>query len=382
MAQKKCIGLVYKYDEAWIGGTYYVENIIKALNQLDDSHKPFIYLFTEDKGNFDRVKSATAYPYMTYHSLKVQFNLLERMVNRMGRFLGVKAVFNSIKVIHKISFIYPNPKEFIFQHIDINKRIFWIPDFQDVHLPQYFTESEKIDRENWYDYLASKTRKIVFSSSQVLSDFEHLYPTSTVKTSLLPFAVTSSQEVYSEERVVATKEKYDIRSSFFICSNQLWAHKNHKVILEAAKLLNEEDKNIKILISGKEEDYRNPNFPQELKNLVPEFGIEEEVTFLGFIPKVDLEILVQEARGIIQPSLFEGWNTSIEEGKAKGKFIIASNIAVHREQLLGYHNSITFNPSSPNELKNILIDMSVQNENCYDYSENIKSFANSILKLG
>ena len=36
---------------------------------------------------------------------------------------------------------------------------------------------------------------------------------------------------------------------------------------------------------------------------------------------------------IIQPSLFEGWSTVVEDARALGRPIIASDIPVHREQL-------------------------------------------------
>jgi len=35
---------------------------------------------------------------------------------------------------------------------------------------------------------------------------------------------------------------------------------------------------------------------------------------------------------LINPSLFEGWSTTVEEAKALGKHIILSDIPVHREQ--------------------------------------------------
>jgi hypothetical protein len=36
---------------------------------------------------------------------------------------------------------------------------------------------------------------------------------------------------------------------------------------------------------------------------------------------------------VIQPSLCEGWSTVIEDAKALGRHVLASDIAVHREQL-------------------------------------------------
>ena len=42
---------------------------------------------------------------------------------------------------------------------------------------------------------------------------------------------------------------------------------------------------------------------------------------------------MRRAVAVIQPSLCEGWSTSIEDAKALGRHVMASDIAVHREQL-------------------------------------------------
>ena len=50
------------------------------------------------------------------------------------------------------------------------------------------------------------------------------------------------------------------------------------------------------------------------------------------IPKNDVSKLIYKSKAVINPSLFEGWNTSVEEAQNTKKKIILSDIAVHREQ--------------------------------------------------
>jgi glycosyltransferase involved in cell wall biosynthesis len=54
---------------------------------------------------------------------------------------------------------------------------------------------------------------------------------------------------------------------------------------------------------------------------------------------------------MINPSYFEGWSTTVEEGKSFSKRLILSDINVHREQS---PNSLFFNPNSPEELANCI----------------------------
>jgi len=46
----------------------------------------------------------------------------------------------------------------------------------------------------------------------------------------------------------------------------------------------------------------------------------------------DVAPLMLYSQAIINPSLFEGWNTAVEEAKTMGKMVVLSDIAVHKEQ--------------------------------------------------
>ena len=44
MVKRKRVGLVYSYDENWVAGSYYIMNIIHALNTIGENLKPEIIL--------------------------------------------------------------------------------------------------------------------------------------------------------------------------------------------------------------------------------------------------------------------------------------------------------------------------------------------------
>ncbi len=70
-----------------------------------------------------------------------------------------------------------------------------------------------------------------------------------------------------------------------------------------------------------------------MRRLAAELGVEDRTRFLGFIPRPDQLGLMAGAVAVIQPSLCEGWSTTVEDAKALGRQVLASDIAVHREQL-------------------------------------------------
>ena len=59
MVKRKRVGFLFSYNENWIGGTYYLLNIINALNTLKDDKKPLVLLLTDDKNNINIVKDQT-----------------------------------------------------------------------------------------------------------------------------------------------------------------------------------------------------------------------------------------------------------------------------------------------------------------------------------
>ena len=81
---------------------------------------------------------------------------------------------------------------------------------------------------------------------------------------------------------------------------------------------------------------------------IHEMGIFEQVKMLGFIPKIDQIQLLRRAIAVIQPSLFEGWSTIVENCRCFGKPIILSDFPVHEEQ--NPQNSLFFERNSVNEL--------------------------------
>jgi hypothetical protein len=53
---------------------------------------------------------------------------------------------------------------------------------------------------------------------------------------------------------------------------------------------------------------------------------------MGFMDRYEQLKLMSQSIAVIQPSLFEGWSTVVEDAKALGKRAIISDINVHLEQ--------------------------------------------------
>lgn len=303
---KKRIGIYYRSSDLWIAGKYYLDSIIEVLKA--NPSVEIVYLDPTD-------------------IFKRSF-LLKVVGKLFGRDSDLyRARFD--KEINKWNL------DVIFPYVDgsyaAKKCIAWIPDFQENYYPSFFSVDEICDRLQNQARIAYSKNTLVLSSESAKADFERLFPNYTCDVFVLPFVSSLCKLTFSLPSNVL--EKYSIKEPFFICSNQLWKHKNQVVVVNAIRELRKQGVKVLCLFTGKASDYRNPDYPAYLTGLVEKYKLEDEIRFLGFIPREDQVALMQQSIAVVQPSLFEGWNTTIEDAKLFNKVIVASSIPVHKEQL-------------------------------------------------
>jgi glycosyltransferase involved in cell wall biosynthesis len=107
-----------------------------------------------------------------------------------------------------------------------------------------------------------------------------------------------------------------------------------------------------VVSTGSPDDYRNPDHYRSLCARVTELGIDDAFVRLGVVPYRDLLALMRHALAIINPSLFEGWSTTVEEARALGKRVLLSDIPTHREQSPAH--AVFFDPRDPAGLAGLM----------------------------
>lgn len=199
---------------------------------------------------------------------------------------------------------------------------------------------------------------------------------------MLNFAVTHPTNLHLID-INQLREKYGIPEKYFFSPNQFWVHKNHKLVLKAVKLLKNEGINILVAFSGKNYDFRNPGYFEELVQFARENDLQENIKFLGFIDRSEQLVLMKHAIAIIQPSLFEGWSTVVEDAKALSQDIILSNLNVHVEQTTDYPNKCFFNPYDEVDLKEKIksrLFNPIQKQE-YPYRIYVEQFGKNFMKI-
>jgi glycosyltransferase involved in cell wall biosynthesis len=378
MVKRRKVALIYKYREDWIGGTYYIHNLIKALNLVEDEKKPLL-LVISDEHDFKELQKELEYPYLSHVPFNYSYNIIERTVNRVSRkILGYK-IFDRERAIADISFPVLSERQFSYG----KHKLFWIADFQDYHLPLFFTQEEIEARKTYRDFVINNGKSIVFSSESAKKDFNEIYPLNKLKQFVLPFAVI--HPVSLPDRAEDAISKYKLPAEYFICSNQFWKHKNHHVILRAINYLKNRGIDVHVVFTGKETDYRDPLYFDTFKAMAESLGIKNHISILGFINRTDQLSLIRSAIAVIQPSLFEGWSTVIEDAKAIGARIITSEIPVHKEQLQQYPIKEFFSPNNEIELAesmaNLIRNETHRTDHFYDYEKDVFQFGRAFINI-
>jgi glycosyltransferase involved in cell wall biosynthesis len=382
MAAKRDIALIYNYNEFWIGGTYYIQNLVAALNRLPAEKKPHLTIFSYDQKHVGDLAAATGYPDMTFRHPNPPLNLISRGINKASRAFFKKNMLENRNT--DIRFIFPIADRECLARFSKARRIFWVPDFQDHFLPEFFDAEELKLRRDFRSYIVHTGGAMVFSSAAAMNDFNTIYPGNKVRQHLLPFAV--SHPALQEDSIPGVLKKFSLPEFFFICSNQFWQHKNHQVILKAAHELKKMGQEVFIVFTGKEHDYRNPAYSDDLKQLAATLGIADNVRFLGFIEREEQLLLMKQAIAVIQPSLFEGWSTVVEDSKSIGARVIASDIPSHCEQLEAYAGKGFFSPLNEKHLAErfrdaIQASVGQSAPVRYEYSKDILRFAEKFIEI-
>lgn len=331
MGTRKRIGLFFGYRENWIGGTYYWLNWVNALKTLPDEEKPVMVIIS-DKASFLYIKRETAYPYLEHHLWRNDSSLWYKMLNVIPlRLTGKRRFYNRLRgdfdalMPCGIGVSDKNP-------IPDSKRINWFPDFQYDHLPEFYTPHTYVAARQRAIAAAYLSNKLMLSSEDAARDFRRLFPDSKAKVYVQHFTVTHPDiSTLNKDDVL---RNHGIDRPYLYSPNQYWAHKNHPVVIDAVvELVKKGNRDILVLFSGKEWDDRNPDYVPMLKKRVAELGLTDNIRFLGFLDRKEQLVIMQNAQAVIQPSLFEGWSTVIEDARALNKYVIASNLDVNKEQL-------------------------------------------------
>lgn len=342
------VGFLVDYPH-YVGGINYLYNLIFAAKKADKNNEiQFILFFGK---NIDEKVYSRFEPYCEI----VKTSFCDR---KSLDWIIYKVLFKIFDIKFYMKNFLKNYNIDVLSHSSFYgknmpfKTIEWLPDFQFIHLPYMFTKFEHIRRTKLYKDTIKYADALVVSSNDGANDFYNFSKEYHDKLNVLQFVSQIDSAIYDMQSNDELMKKYSVSEKFFYLPNQLWKHKNHLVVVEALNILKEAGVDIQVVCTGGLEDFRNPEYSKEVLNKVKEHNLEKNILFLGLIPYIEVQYLLRNCIAVINPSLFEGWSSTVEECKSMGKNMILSNIKVHLEQ--APPESFYFDSMNPKELSNCM----------------------------
>jgi glycosyltransferase involved in cell wall biosynthesis len=331
----------------WLGGLSYLRNLLTAICSNERRRiEPVLLAHPEvDKNSlngFPELEVIYTSLVAHRHPLRLSSRLLCSM---MGRDLTLEALLKK----HRVDALSHSTV------IGMRSKVAslgWIPDFQHLRMPQYFTHEELGLRNRQFRRLIEGSRRIILSSHDAKRDLARFAPDALGRTEVLHF-VSCPGSVSSALPREQLLKRHGVDRPYFHLPNQFWTHKNHAVVIDALSILKQRGVNVLVLATGKTADHRDPQHFEQLMARARHLGVDQSFRALGVVSLSELQSLMLNAIALINPSNFEGWSTTVEESKSLGLPIVLSDISVHVEQAppLGRY----FKASSAEDLADALV---------------------------
>lgn len=208
----------------------------------------------------------------------------------------------------------------------------YIFDFQHKYYPEFFSEEEINKRDLEFQVMLDKAKTVIVNARTVKADIEKFLKSTDARIVTLPFCPVLNLEFF---KLDVDLEKYNLPEKYFMISNQFWKHKDHITAFKGFKLFldKQTNKNVALVCTGQTFDVRFPTYFADLKKLIKELGLENNIIILGYIPKDDQLQILKNCVGLIQSTLFEGGpgGFAVYESVAFGIPSIVSDIPVNLE---------------------------------------------------
>lgn len=369
------LGILFNFQSTWMGGIIYIINFVNAINFLDDEDKPEIIVFYSK--SLEKYINEFNYPYITF----VESEFPSIIKGFVQSWLKRRNIFiDSLISEYSLDTIYP-VRNFPVKNRTKANVVAWYADLQHKYYPEFFTRITLIHRTIRLHYMLRNADKLVVSSQAVKDDFFKFYPPKkNLKFHIYHFV--SINKDFDDITIEDLRSKYGLPEKYFMISNQFHKHKNHKVLLLALAKLKSMGIRFHFAMTGKFPEAKDSPYIAELHSIIEKYDLKGELSFLGLIPRKDQMQLMNHCQAVIQPSLFEGWSTVIEDAISIQVPVIASNLDVNIEQL--QDKGTYFEPHNTDQLVEILKNYHERNmdSNIYDeYSKRIQEAVKNVLSF-
>ena len=231
-----------------------------------------------------------------------------------------------------------------------------VHDIQFKTYPHFFDEESFFYRSYTIDRACKTSRTLIAISDYTHQSILRYYKkyqkkVMTIHTQVSPQSTKQRLEDQSALKALGlTSKKYLLYPSNF------WKHKNHEMLLSAFQMFirkHAQQNTYKLVLTGAPDPRQ-----QWLQHATKQMGLADHIVFAGYLPSEQLHQIMQQAAGLIFPSLYEGFGLPLIEAMAAGVPVACSTCTAMPE-IVG-DAALLFTPTTPHNiyqaLQTLLLD--------------------------
>ena len=189
-----------------------------------------------------------------------------------------------------------------------------------------------------------KAFKIIVPNNAAIVELEALYKVGIPESKyyIIPFVISEDTNIENDEEL-GIFDRFAIKDSYLFIPAGFWPHKNHKVVIDAVKILNDRGIQLEVVMTGPDRG----NY-QYIEDLIKKSDLKEQFHYLGFVDRSELISLYKHAFAMVFSSIVGPNNYPPIEAASHGCPIILTDLSGHREQM--GESALYFDKFNPNEL--------------------------------
>ena len=319
-----------------VGGTEScVRNLLDGFSEIDTQGWKLILLLSKD--NSESFQKYIQYECFELDTCNVNSaSQKERVIwqnTKMGTHLRNQGISLCLEPVYGKPFFGVKGIDFITT----------IHDLQAYHFPQYFSKGRVAWMKLSWKNAITTSKKIIAISNYVKEDIEKVYPQAVGKVQTIYDAVDIDiNEVAGTELLDNLKVK---TQGYYYTVSSMFLHKNLKTIVLAIAELKKRRSDVffPLVVSGIGGRKRD-----ELDQLILENDVKEDIIFTSFVSNAERNMLYQNCRVFLFPSIFEGFGMPPLEAAAFGAPVLTTRCTSIEEITGGLLNYVE-NPLDVNE---------------------------------